>query len=490
MMESFRLGYSEVDYRKQDVLPFPLIGDGFSRTKSYQEIVKECRKFYRFDSIAGTVVNKMVDLAVTSLQNKQTSPITGKVDKKSFAYYNAIAAQIKPFLKYMALEYLLSGMAIAEYTTKQEMGSRISEALGRTRYTFPDDLWCRNVENITLKRQPIGSKRFVLLKIPSEDIKLVTTKGIPDRVAEYEVLEKQFPQYVADIKADKTTFVLDGIHVLYRKLTTFDDYPIPYLQNALSSLEHKTRLRNADNATAKRIVEAIRQIKIGDKDFPADDDTIKAEKLNFTSQASSGEAMFNLFTNHTISVSWTYPPMDALLSEGKYTAANLEIFMSLGFPRIWVNGETERSNAADNSTASVGPLATIRDVQEALLGWVQFLYQELADKNKFAKVPEPYFTPVNLADISTLLQYAKDYYDKGALSKNTIAGLYGTTYASEYEQRQIELEQDVASGDIPDSTGKNSNKAPIKDKQVIGTNKGQDTSTQGKDGDGDGILGE
>ena len=444
--EGFRLGHSSLDIQQVGSY-FPPIYPGYKDTsngkRDYKKTVSRCREFYEYDSIAGTVINRMVDMAVTNLQNRQTSPITGKVNKQMFAYYNAIAAQLKPFLKHMALEFLLSGMAIPDATYRTEMGSRVADNLGRTRYTFPDDLWCRNIENIKLRKQPTGTKRLVFLEIPSEDVNLVLTKGEPNKKEEYLALLKKAPEYIADIEAGKRLLFLEDAYVLYRKLTTYNDFPIPYLQSALSTLEHKSRLRAADSATAKRIVEAIRQIKVGDKDFPADDDTISAEKSNFISQASSGESVFNWFTNHTIEIKWSYPPLDALLSEGKYTAANLEIFMALGFPRIWVNGETERSNAADNSTASVGPLATIKDMQEALLGWVKHLYQILADKNKFQKLPpEPYFQPITMADIANLIQYADAFYTSGAISKNTIALLFGETYANEYEQRLLEQEQD------------------------------------------------
>ncbi len=426
---------------------YPDIQPGFvgstKRKFDYHKTIEQCRFYYENDAIAGTVLNRIVDIGTTKLRNKRKSIFTkDKVSDEIIAYYNVVAAKIQPFMSYLALEYVLHGMVVPDYTIKREMGSRVNDYLGRTRYWFPDQLWCRNPDNIKLTKKPSGVDRFVYLTIPSEDINLVKSKGKNGKIQEYQYLVENFPAYVTAIEADRKTFLLDTVKPLYRKLTSYNDYPIPYLKNALSSMEHKQHLKRMDHSIATRVIEAIRQIKVGDKEYPADDTDITDTKNSFVQNAVFGEKTFNWFTNHTIDMKWIIPPLDALLSEVKYKEPNQEIFFSLGFPRIWVTGETERSNASDNATATIGPLAMINDTRFQILEWIVYLYEQLAEKNGFTRIPEPYLSSINMSDVANLIQYGVDMMNNGAVSKNTLSALYGSDYATEYEQRTLEQDQE------------------------------------------------
>lgn len=427
----------------------PAMKPGYQAQKevkfNYHKTVEDIRYFYQNDPIAGTVINRICEIAVTNVKNRRKgkqnkAPIKDEI----IAYYDVIASYLKVHLKQMALEYILHGMALPEYTTERKMGSRATEYLGRTRYHFPNKFWHRSVDNIELIKLPTGADRLIYLKIPPDEIRLVKEKGgkDKDKQAFYQLLVDQFPEYVAAIEAGKTRFAITNIRPLYRKLTSYNVYPLPYLLNALDPMRHKSRLKDMDMSITSRIIEAVRQIKVGNDEYPADDEDIKAEQQSFIAYASSGEKIFNYFTNHAVEIAWSYPPFEALLSEDKYREPNLEIFFALGFPRIWVTGETEKSNSADNSLASLGPLATINDVRDSLIEWVRGFYEELAELNGFDKVPEPYFTPINMADIANLIQYAKDFFDKGAISLDTISALYNSDYETELEQRRVEKEKE------------------------------------------------
>lgn len=471
---------------QSNLLAYPNIKPGYVTDSNmrfdYPETIKQCRYYYETDAIAGTVINRMVEIAITSLKNRRKSVHNNKkIDDEALAYYNVVADRLIPFLKACALAYLLDGMALPEFTLSREMGSRTSDYLGRTRYYFPHLLWCRNPDNITLKKKSQGNERFVYLTIPSDDINLVKNKGKDGREDEYNDLVTNFPEYVQAINEGKTRFLLKDIYPVYRKLTSYNTYPLPYLKNSLAPMAHKEHLKKMDRAIASRAIEAIRHISVGDKDYPADDDDIDAVSTSLMQNANSGERVFNWFTNHTVKIAWNFPPMEALLNDAKYIGANLDIFIALGFPRIWTNGETERSNAADNATASVGPIATLNDMRSMLLLWVKYFYLILADKNNFLRVPEPYFAPISMADVANLIQYGAEYVTNGSISRNTISNLYGTDYATEMEQRTVEQENETVLQ--PVNTPPNNDPAnPEKSKLIIGDNK----SPTKKDGDGDG----
>ena len=421
-----------------------------NKKRTYHDTVPIVRWFYENDAIAGTVVNRMAEMSITVLRNrKKTKRNLKEVPPETLAFYNALVEEIKPFLKTAALEYLLHGMAIPQYTTQRLLGNKIAEQLGRKRYTTIDQLWVRNVEHIELKKRPTGMERQVFYKVPQEEIVFIQNSGVRQDGTEdkeaYQYLVDNFPEYVADVKRGKTKFPLENVRPIYRKQNSYDDYPIPFLQNALKSLQHKEYLKSMDRSIASRAIEAIRHVRVGDKDFPADDDDITAIEQQVVQNSSTGERIFNLFTNHTVEIEWVFPPLDALLNEAKYAEPNSDIFLGLGFPRILTVGETAKSNAADNKIASLGPKATLEDLRDALIVWLKALYRELADINGFDVVPEPYFAPIATTDMTALIQFAIEAQQAGAISKDTVAQLYNSDYETEAGQIETEIEMDVPS---------------------------------------------
>lgn len=426
--------------------------DGNANLGKYHDLIKTSRWFYKFDPIAGTVLNRMADMSITTIRNRKKTKLNAdSVDDQIQAYYDALVKELRPIIKQMALEYLLHGLVVPAYSFTRKRGDLISEKLGRTRYSIPDQMWLRNPDNLELKRRPTGIDRQIWLKIPKADIELVQNKGTradgtEDKEA-YRYLVENFPDYVAAIRKGQTKFLLDNARAIMRKPNSFEDYPAPFLVNALSALQHKAYLKTLDKSIASRAIEMVRHIRVGDKDFPAEDDDIDAVRLQIDANSSSGERVFNLYTNHTVVLEWILPPLEALLNEAKYAEPNADIFLSMGFPRILTTGETLRSNSSDSKIASLGPKATLEDLREAIIKWLTELYRELADKNNFKRFPEPYFAPIATSDYTALVQFAVDAMNAGAISKDTIAQLYGSDFETEADQITTEQDSGVLSPD-------------------------------------------
>ncbi len=421
-----------------------------AKKRSYHDTIKIVRWFYENDPIAGTVINRMSDMSMTVVRNrKKTKRNAKEVEPEVMAYYDALVEQLRPFLKMAALEFLIHGMAIPDYTITRLRGDKIAEKLGRKRYQTIDKVWIRNPDNIVLKRRPIGTERQVFLKVPPDEVAFIQNGGVrtdgTKDLDTYKYLVDNFPEYVAAVKKGIVLFPLDKVRPILRKQVSYNDYPTPFLQNALKALQHKEYLKSMDRSIANRAIEAIRHIKVGDKDFPADDDDIKAAKDLLMQNTSTGERVFNLFTNHTYTIEWIFPPLEALLSDAKYAEPNSDIFLGLGFPRILTVGETAKSNAADNKIASIGPKATLDDLREAIIEWLKQLYQELADLNGFTRIPEPYFAPIATTDVTALIQFAIEALNAGAISKDTVAQLYQSDYETEAGQIETEIEMDIPS---------------------------------------------
>lgn len=436
------------------------------KTRPYHDTIKLCRFFYRTDPIASTVINRISEIAATPLRNRRRSLLqNGVVAEEEYNFYNAIAQLIQPYISTMILSYLLDGMAIPQYELVRMSGNRVTPKLGRTRYMFPHAIWMRDAENIVLYKTVKGHGRRAMVKIPFEDINFIQTNGqrsdgTIDTEA-YEQLAEEFPEYVAAVKAGATIFPVTD-YIIYRKLLPQNEYPIPFLEPALDPLDHKRYLKMMDRAIASRAIEAFRHVKVGSDEYPADDEDIDAAKTAM-GQNSSAERVYNLFTNHTITIEWVTPPFDTLLSNEKYDSANNDIFFALGFPRILTVGETEKSNSADNKIASLGVLSTLKDIQRDVLEWVKQLYRELAEANRFTKIPDPYFSAIPLADVTQLIQFARDMLENRVISKDTASSFYGTDFEFESDQIAYEDENSPEPPEIEEPQVTNERTTPVLD---------------------------
>ncbi len=420
----------------------------FDNTKkyTYHELIRFCRYFFETDTIARTVLNRMVDMAVTDLQNEYTD----SVDTTVKTYFDAVAERLQPYLETIALEYLVNGIAVPEVTYTTVMLNKLDRSLGRKRVQVPDSVWVRNASNLRLKRRPTGYERSIYLEIPPEDVTFIEQKGKrpdgTDDVEGYRELVKAYPEYVKAVLKGQRLFLLPEAFPIYGDLLSHSDYPIPYLKNALKAMQHKEYLKLMDQTIVSRSIELIRQVKVGSDVFPATDDDLSYTKVAMAEAAASGDRVFNLFTNHTVDIKWILPPLDALLSDVKYVEPNAEIFLALGFPRVLTVGESLRSNSSDSRIASLGPLSKLHRMRSKILRWVEHVYEKLAELNNFPAYPKPEFSPVQFQDMTALTQFAIQAQQAGAISKDVIAQMYGSTYQKELEKIQQESLADDSTG--------------------------------------------
>jgi hypothetical protein len=401
--ETRKLGTAQTALTQYGVQPLyvPPVGkivipgyqSAYTKLFDYHDIIKTCRWFYTFDPLAGTVIERMSDMAITEVRNRRKGKRNvNAIDDVTLSYYNAIAKRLRGFYKQVALEYFIHGMAVPDYTLERIRGDILSEHLGRKRVWVPTNAWVRNPENIVIKRRPVGIERKAYLKIPADDIQFVKNKG---RYADgnydpsgYQYLVDTFPEYVAAINAGRTTILLDTVRPILRKPNSYADYPTPFLTKAIKALQHKEAIKQMDRSIANRAIEAIRHIKVGDKDFPADNDDIAATRQQIEQGSSNAERVYNLITNHTIAIDWILPPLESLLNAAKYDEPNADIFLGLGFPRVLTVGETLRSNSSDSKIAALGPKSTLEDLRDTILEWTVGLYEELAERIGFTAIPE------------------------------------------------------------------------------------------------------
>lgn len=416
---------------------------------TYEQELFQCRYFYRRDPFASTVINRMSEMSAGRIQNHKNY-----CTEEEYSYFLGLAPRLDQFIADAALEYFVAGMAVPDFFTTKIMGNRLHPKLGRKRYSIPDPIWVRNTDTIQLERSPVGAERLVYIRLSSSEINFILSGGQkPDGTFDkelYNSIVKQFPEYVAAIREGKTRLSMPNIKPILRKPMVNCDYPQPFLVPSLDSLKHKMRIKEMDYTIATRAIEAILLIQAGSDEFPVteDDDTFENLKGQLSAQDLDArkQLIYKLFTNHTIKMSWVHPPFEALLSADKYIAVDADIFMSVGFSRVLLTGETLRSNASTGDTIILGPLATLQEARSCILRWIKYLYEKLADANGFDNIPEPSLPPLSMADAKTLLQYASNALKDGAISRNLYAQLFGSDYNIEALQREFE---EADSGPVP-----------------------------------------
>lgn len=420
--------------------------DKYQFPKDYYEIINICYHFYRTDPIVSNTLNKVLDIGFKDYRLQRKG-----CDDEEYRVYSSINDSLVWNLRDLGLEYMLSGLVVPEATWTTKTGAELHPELPAGKvYHVPDVLWKRDPFSIKLKKTPIPNRVVVTVTPSEDDIYFVKHKGVyPDNTEDketYQLLLKEYPEYVRAINAGKTEFKLDDPHLIRRNPLPDSPLPNPYLLPVLEPLEHKRNLRKMDYAIAARVITAIMQVKMGSDEFPitSEDDEAVAElrqQFKWRYSGSNFERLFQLFTNHTIEIKWVTPDVDALLDDSKYDSVNLDILFGLGFPRIMLTGETAKTGTSQAEFALMSPGETIKAIRKATLSWPDRLYKEMRERNNFVNLPEPVFSEIRLYDLAKLMEVADLVYQRGALSKKTLADIGGFNFEDvELPQRILERE--------------------------------------------------
>ncbi len=410
--------------------------------KDYKKLIKMCRFFYKHDPIAGTVINKMVDFAISPMMNQR-----GLCSDVEFDVFESLHSMLEEFYKNVCLEYLLSGLVVPHYEWSKISGAELSPELNsRRRIEVPDNIWFRDPATIKIKKTPIPNIKDYYVQVSSETVQFIKSRGKrPDGSKDeetYKALVLNYPDFVRAVQNQKGIRMdirLEGIRPILSKCLPEDIYPIPYMTNTLESLMHKRNLRKMDYSVAARIIASIQIIKLGSDEFPTTDDKdfdhIKSQ-MNYRSVRGQTERIFQLFANHTLSIDWVAPDTKAMLSREKYSSVEDDIIAGFGFPRTLITGETMRSNVEGGSDmATFSPIATLESIRTKLLDWTVELYKEIKERNSFIKnVPIPSFEPMKLYSLKDLNIITKDLYEEGSLSRKTRLQIQGIDQNTEMER--------------------------------------------------------
>ncbi len=414
--------------------------------KEWKDVVASCRYFYKRDPFASTVINKVIDLSINDIIVRK-----GEARKAILPILSAIRVDLLIYLRSVALEYLLSGLVVPEITFEEvgkvelhEMGIRRFEKL-----LLPTDMWIRDPASIIIKNPMIGGKKSYFVEVPKKLRFFIQSKGkYPDGgkdKALYLEIKKAMPDFVKQVDAGEEEILLENPLVIQSRTVTSESYPIPYMFPAIESLKHKRNLRRMDYSIASRVITAIMLVRIGNDEYPLTEDnedqldTLKTKmKWRETSSSKDMERIFQLFGNHTLDISWVFPDTVTLLDDNKYKNVNQDISIALGFPKILVTGETERTQTSDAEIATISPLNTMERIRESIFPIVDRIIDTIVVENKLGGNPDVQFKPINMMATSAFVEGLVELYNSGNLSRESYDAAFGFDLHEELDKRSVE----------------------------------------------------
>lgn len=416
----------------------------------FQKTVNHCRFFYKTEPVVSTVIDKLVEIGINDLVISKN-----KLTDNEHRVFTSLKPKFLEFAEQLATEYLLSGLAVPEVGySKVDKDSVL--AMGVKKYTaleIPDSMWVRDPSTIRIRTSLVADKPSYFVKVPTELINFIKSKGAysdgkrDERL--YEILVEQFPEFVEAILAGETEVLLENDHIIRRKYTSDNPYPIPYIQSALEALHHKRKLRAMDYSVMDKVISAIMHVKIGDKDFPI---TQSAEDAEYVDSIASQlrmrgrnqqvlERIFQLITNHTVQIDWVFPQTDALLNVDKYNDINQEILFGLGFPRVLITGEAQKSGTSDSEIATLSPLKTAEGFRRKVIEIIQSVCEEISKRNGFNSVPEVSFMSINLHKFQDFLNGLRMLYETASISRTSLSKQFGYDFHTELDLMEYEMNE-------------------------------------------------
>lgn len=415
----------------------------FTSHDDWSKIVQDCRYYYKRDPFVATVINKIIDMAINDIVIRP-----GEARDSIQNVVQGIKHPLLLFLRDASLEYLSSGLVLPEvsFTT---VGRDELHALGIKRFSsllLPTDMWIRDAATIVVKDPFIGGKKSYFMKITDEMQYFILSKGVyKDGTKDLELyaqIVEEYPEIVEAVRKEETQIKLDNPMVIQYRTLSSDSYPTPYLYPALESLKHKRNLKRMDYSIAARVITAIQLFKMGSDEYPLTEDnedqleSLKQEVMWRESQSDRQlERIFQLFGNHTLDVSWVMPDVEALLDESKYRSVNQDIAVALGFPKILITGETERTQTSDPDIATISPLNTMERIRESIFPIVHRIIDTIVKENNLGGQPIVEFKPINLMAMSDFVAGIAELYNTGNLSREDYDAAFGYSFYEQVEKR-------------------------------------------------------
>ena len=155
----------------------------------YNQVLKQCRFYYKTDSLASTVLNKLVEIGINDLVFAKNG-----LSDNEFKVFTSLRDRLVEFCSRMALEYLISGLVVPEIGYGRVGKDEIKD-YGVKKYdslVLPVNMFLRDPSTIKIDISYLSDQPSYFILVPEQTITFIKTGGrYPDGKEDKELFKHE-----------------------------------------------------------------------------------------------------------------------------------------------------------------------------------------------------------------------------------------------------------------------------------------------------------
>jgi len=379
--------------------------DYLKQVKELQEdqdhgtVVDVCNRLYENEGVVSSAVDKIVDLSITagSVENCKNDELKQILDYWVGNLNNIMTEEdlkqiesnplesgkvygntgLLGLMEDVAVSYFVTGDAVLVENWRKDVPVPILDK----KYILPRSIVLYDIKSIEVDAaaNSLGVDKLSL-RISSELTELVnstdtnTKKLVESTVGEF---------LIKQVKSGAGTVVLPPILTTrFKRRGVNRRYGIPLIKSAFRSIASKLRLQALDDATIAGIVKRLLILKVGHEDVNSPLHIPTPERVAILRNALRNPELQKMlvWAGDDLSVLDIQANAD-ILGRDKYAPADDEISMSLGVPRVLIDGNA--TVGANDWKVVVSTIATLEKFRAKLKQRIDRWFRMIAVKNGF-----------------------------------------------------------------------------------------------------------
>lgn len=382
-------------------------------------------ELYEKEPVVGAVIDLMVDFSASGFTNECE-------DQEVKKLFDTWSKEIKfaELIEGIFLEFYRSGNVTIYRSDKNATVKKTTKSKRKSStkaYEFPAGYTILNPLSVYVDGLLMFNQEIVSLQLNDQIIKMIRDATTPDYVLAQ--LPSEFVQAVRGGKA-RVPLNPELVSRLTRRKQPYERYASPFLERVFETILYKRKLRLMDMSTIEGIINQLVTVTVGNDEFPADDDDLKAiaELFNTPNKA------YTVFWNHTLQVTFHKPEGLDVLTQDKYKQVNDDIMTGIGVSRVLLDGQ-----GANFSTAWVSILSLIErleNAREKVKNWIEAEYKRIAEANDLSATPTIRFDNMNLRQDTYVRDVLLAMYDRGLIDEEDLLTETGRDYTTVVEMKK------------------------------------------------------
>ncbi|WP_336784154.1 phage minor head protein [Paenibacillus illinoisensis] len=387
---------------------------------------------YYKEPIIGAVIDMMVDFSSSGFTNECDDAEVKKVFDKWSEELN-----VNELLEKVFLEYYRSGNVTiyrsknnAKVKKRKTTKAATNVEIDIQEYNFPSGYTILNPMNVYVNGSMVFGKELIQLKLSKELQNMINSPESPNNY-----LVDIPTELIRDARSGENFATLNPDYTsrITRKKMDYERYASPFLERIFEPVMFKSKLRLMDMSTIEGLVNQLVTVTVGDKDYPATDEDLKAIAELFQTPNKA----YTVFWNHTLKVQFHKPEGLDTLTADKYKQVNEDILSGLGVSRILLDGGNgSQSNTSSSWISMLSFIERLDNARAKVKHWLESEYKRIADENGFKTYPRVRFNKMNLREDTYIRDVLLAMYDRGLIDEEDILTEVGRDFHSVVDMKK------------------------------------------------------